>query len=223
MHTRPPSDPRDRENAGAVCWSGTIRALQCRAWVWRYLVDNRTHHPLGFNLWIEGEAAGQPGKLVVAISELQQRKMQLRIGDTVKGTAWPCENAKHEIANFYRAGSLKVLTRTEKTKEENGPPFVGMAPPLEVFKARGARLLDSRRWRGECMTCLWANKSAVEIEYNFGKTKRYRSETFCYGPKSCPLYSMGEPRPVPYHDRTEHVLDDGALDDCLTGHRGEND
>ena len=50
-----------------IRWQGKIQAIQCRAWVWRYRTDNRTHHPLGFNVWIEGDArldcsrTGDPG------------------------------------------------------------------------------------------------------------------------------------------------------------------
>ena len=87
-------------------------------------------------------------------------------------------------------------------------------------------MLDAKRWRFKCQTCMWANKSRVEIEYVFGKSKRYRSETFCYGPKSCRLYAMGDPREVPYREtwKTEGGIevDDGNLDDCLTSERGED-
>ena len=31
--------------------------------------------------------------------------------------------------------------------------------------------------------------AAVEIEYNWGVSKKYRFESFCYGPKSCKLYT----------------------------------
>ena len=57
-------------------------------------------------------------------------------------------------------------------------------------------MLDAKLWRKQCFACMWANKSAVEIEYKFGKVKRYRKETFCYGPRSCPLYDTGPPRQV---------------------------
>ena len=91
-----------------------------------------------------------------------------------------------------------------------------------VFRARGARMLDPKQWRKACMTCMWANKSAVEIEYKFGKVKRYRKETFCYGPKSCPLYDMGPPRPVQYFDEPPS-MDEGWMDDMCTDLRGEDD
>lgn len=210
---------RTEESVSRVHWQGAVRAVQCRAWVWRYRTDNRTHHHLGFNLWVEGEAAGRPGKFIVAISDTQQRKLQFRIGDEARGTAWPCVKARHDIADYYRAGGLKIVSRPEAALESVRPPFLGIPPPVSVFERRGARMLDPSRWRTVCRTCLWANKSAVEIEYDFGKSKRYRQETFCYGPKSCRLYARGRPRPVPYKGVDHDSMDDGGLDDCCTGHR----
>jgi len=80
-------------------------------------------------------------------------------------------------------------------------------------------MLDQKTWGTACMTCIWANKSAVEIEYDSGRAKRYRSETSCYGPKSCPIYEAGSPRPVPYHGHAT-LMDGGGLDECCAGHRG---
>ena len=83
-------------------------------------------------------------------------------------------------------------------------------------------MLDAKLWRKQCFACMWANKSAVEIEYKFGKVKRYRKETFCYGPRSCPLYDMGPPRQVQYFD-TFPSIDDGWMDDLCTEQRGDED
>ena len=206
-----------------VNWQGRIVAVQCRAWVWRYQTHNRTHHHLGFNLWIEGEAGGKEGAFIVAVSDKQHHKMQFRIGDRMKGTAWPCIKAKHEIADFYRAGGLKRLESAEDDPDAKLFPVVGPPPPLAVFAERGARKLDAKRWRKSCFTCMWANKSAVEIEYKFGEIKRYRKETFCYGPKFCPLYDMGAPRPVQYFDSFIPFMDEGWMDENCTSGRGEHD
>jgi len=203
-------------------WQGELQSVQCRAWVWRYQLDNRTHHHLGFNLWVRGECDGPVGRFIVAVSDRQHAKMQFRIGDVVKGTAWACIEAKHEIADFYRAGGLKVLSRGDAQSDTPGPPFTHLLPPIETYRERGARMLSAKRWRKQCFSCMWANKSAVEIEYNFGKVKRYRKETFCYGPKSCPLYDMGPPRPVPYID-SGPLMDEGWMDDLCTEHRGEDE
>lgn len=210
--------PRAAPAADKVRWSGVVTAIQPRAWVWRYKTDNRTHNLTGFNLWVNGK----DGKVVVAISALQRQKLGFRLGDTASGTAWPVQGKKREIADLYRAGDLKVLNRPDRNADQGGPPFVDMIPDIEIYRQRGCRLLDATLWRTACMSCLWANKSRVEIEYDFGKSKRYRSETFCYGPKSCPKYAMGEPREVPYRDCWPS-LDDGCLDSCLTGSRGEDD
>ena len=52
------SEP-SQQSSFRVRWQGQIEAVQCRAWVWRYKTDNRTHHHLGFNLFVEGEADGR--------------------------------------------------------------------------------------------------------------------------------------------------------------------
>jgi len=58
----------------------------------------------------------------------------------------------------------------------------------------------------------------VEIQWDFDRAiKRYRFESFCYGPKSCKIYKMGKPRSVHYKNR-DSVLDEGCLDElCTTG------
>jgi hypothetical protein len=205
-----------------IRWQGCITSVQSRAWVWRYKMCNRTHHHLGFNLWVKGEADGCERRFILAVSNNQHTKMRFRIGDVIKGTAWPCIKAKHDIADFYRAGGFKVLSRAETRPDHIGPPFTGLLPPIDTFQKRGARILDAKRWRKVCFCCMWANKSVVEIEFKFGKVKRYRKETFCYGPRSCPLYDMGSPRPVQYYDEG-YSMDEGWMDDICTQLRGDDD
>jgi hypothetical protein len=217
VNTEPSQQPSSR-----IRWQGQIESVQCRAWVWRYKTDNRTHHHLGFNLFVKGEADGREGRFIVAVSDTQHTKLQFRIGDVFKGTAWPCIKAKHDIADYHRAGGFKALSRADEQTDPAGPPFTGLLPPIEVFQRRGPRMLDAKLWRKPCFACMWANKSAVEIEYKFGKVKRYRKETFCYGPRSCPLYDMGPPRQVQYFD-TFPSIDDGWMDDLCTEQRGDED
>ena len=205
-----------------IRWQGQIESVQCRAWVWRYKMDNRTHNHLGFNVFVNGEADGQKGRFIVAVSDTQHAKQRFRIGDVFKGTAWPCIKAKHDIADYYRAGGLRALSRADEEPDSVGPPFTDLLPPIEVFQKRGARMLDAKLWRKKCFTCMWANKSAVEIEYRFDKVKRYRKETFCYGPRSCPLYDMGPPRLV-QHFGSFPSIDDGWMDDLCTERRGDED
>ncbi len=69
-------------------WKGEIAAIQPRTRVWRYLMDNRTHYHLGYNLFIAGDSNEGKKQFSVAISEKQQLKGLFRIGDVLEGTAW---------------------------------------------------------------------------------------------------------------------------------------
>ncbi len=205
-----------------IIWNGVIRAVQPRAWVWRYKLDNRTHHLTGFNLWLGGEVDGAAQKFSIAISGIQQGKLGFQVGDTARGTAWPVQGKKREVVDYYRAGSLRLLLRTERHRD--GPPFTGSTPAMEDLTRRGCRMLDAKLWRAKCFTCIWANRSRVEIEYDFDRpsSKRYRDETFCYGPRSCPVYEMGPPRQVPYKDSFPSD-DTGWMDDICISERGDED
>ena len=148
--TEPSKQPSSR-----IRWQGQIESVQCRAWVWRYKTDNRTHHHLGFNLFVKGEADGREGRFIVAVSDTQHTKLQFRIGDVFKGTAWPCIRAKHDIADYHRAGKFKALSRAHEQSDPAGPPFTGRLPPLELFQRRGPRMLDAKLWRKQCFACMW--------------------------------------------------------------------
>ena len=86
-NTKAVSPKPSHESISRIRWQGQIESVQCRAWVWRYKLDNRTHHHLGFNLFIKGEADGQEGRFTVAVSNTQHTKQRFRIGDVFIGTA----------------------------------------------------------------------------------------------------------------------------------------
>ncbi len=52
--------------------------------------------------------------------------------------------------------------------------------------------------------------------------RHYRSETFCYGPRSCPLYRSGPQRKVPGRRGMTYAEEDW-IDDEATSHRGPDD
>jgi len=52
--------------------------------------------------------------------------------------------------------------------------------------------------------------------------KRYRFETFCYGPKSCILYKAGPTRKVPGRKGMSYTEEDW-VDEDATAHRGLDD
>jgi len=92
-----------------VNWQGKIVSIQPRTRVWRYLTDNRTHYHLGYNFFIEGDTSDSKKQFTVAISEKQQLKGSFQIGDVLEGTAWTKRYEEREFADYYKAGSLKLL------------------------------------------------------------------------------------------------------------------
>lgn len=202
-------------------WRGTIVSVQPRTTVWRYRLDNRTHYHRGYNLFLDGEANGMKTRFSVAVSEKQQRKLVFRIGDEAKGTAWTKMYDVSDYADYYRAGGLQITKKAEQA-ETTPPPYLIEPPDMATYERRGARMLSAASYKGKCFQCAWATMSAVEIEYNWGVSKRYRFESFCYGPKSCKLYKMGKPRAVPYKG-CGSVYDEGWMDDLCTQYRGEDE
>ena len=204
-----------------IAFSGAVRSVQPRSNVWRYRIDNRTHKMTGYNLFLTGTAEGIMKDFVVAISEKQQEKWHFRIGDEIKGEAWTKKDEKKEYADYYRAGSFRKTT--EGTVQENTrEPWLDEVPDLCTYDLRGCRMLDKRAWKGKCFACKWACMANVAIEYNFGVSRKYRFETFCYGPKNCRHYKMGKPRAVPYINK-ESSWDDGDLDDMCTWNRSDEE
>jgi hypothetical protein len=204
-----------------VEWSGIVVAIQPRTVVWRYKIDNRTHYHKGYNIFLNGEVDGTAAPFSVAISEAQQQKLEFRIGDAAKGTAWTKMYKESDYADYYRAGGLKILCRATQTGTAS-PPFLIPPPDMATYEWRGARMLSLSSYKSKCFQCAWATMAAVEIEYNWGKTKKYRFESFCYGPKSCKLYKMGKSRAVPYYDEGSS-LDDGELDKIISQNRNWED
>jgi hypothetical protein len=208
-------------NQEKIEWCGTIMSIQPRTTVWRYKLDNRTHYHRGYNIFLDGVAGGLKAPFSVAISEKQQQKLEFRIGYGVKGTAWSKMYDISDYADYYRAGGLKVIKRGEPT-ENTPPPYLITPPDMATYEWRGARMLSQSSYKGKCFQCAWATMSAVEIEYNWGISKKHRFESFCYGPKSCRLYKMGKPRAVPYKDEGSSY-DEGWMDDLCTENRGWDD
>lgn len=211
-------DEHEREK---IEWRGIIISVQPRTTVWRYRLDNRTHFHRGYNLFLDGDASGIKTWFSVAISEKQQKKHVFRIGDEVKGTAWTKLYDVSDYADYYRAGSLKIINRADQAKT-TPPPYLIEPPDMATYEWRGARMLSANRYKGKCFQCAWATMAAVEIEYDWGVRRKYRFESFCYGPKSCKFYEMGKPRAVPYKGDGSSY-DEGWMDEICTENRGWDD
>lgn len=205
-----------------INWKGRIVSIQPRTRVWRYVTDNRTHYHLGYNVFIEAPSDEGYEIFSVAISEKQLQKGIYNIGDIISGTAWTKKYPEREYADYYRAGALKIIEKSAAV-EEGICPWTGPLPDLKDYEYRGARMLSESQWKGKCFTCYYANMSNVEIQWDFDKDiKKYRFESFCYGPKSCKNYKAGRARSVPYKGRGS-ALDTGWLDDICTENRGWDD
>lgn len=209
----------NHEEQRKIIYHGTITAVQPRSTVWRYRMDNRTHRVTGYNLFLSGEAEGESKNFCIAISEKQQDKMRFHIGDEIEGSGWTKLYPKWEYADYYRVSSLKKLFSAAVPEEGTGMPWTGEVPALSVYDWRGCRMLDKKCWSGKCQSCKWACMASVAIEYDWGKTQKFRFESFCYGPKNCKKYNMGRPRAVPYKD-CGSSYDEGWMDEICTQNRG---
>jgi hypothetical protein len=141
----------------------------------------------------------------------------------LRGESDQVSDPRLEVAGFYKTSRLKVLKNSEGDPPA-GPPFQGVPPDLPTYRARGHRRLDARTYESKCITCIWGCRMPVEltIDHWNPSQKRYRFETFCYGPKSCPLYRPGPTRKVPGRKGMSWTEEDW-VDEDATSHRGPDD
>jgi len=203
-------------------WSGTLLGVQPRIRLTRSF-DQRSHTYLGFVLLVDGELDGVQRQFLVAIGKAVQAKHQFSAGDRVLGKGVRVPDPRMETADLYKASGLKVLERPEEESPAS-PPFGGVAPALEVYRERGHRRLAARTYASKCTSCTWGCEMPAEmiIDHWNPDVRRYRMETFCYGPKSCALYRAGPTRGVPGRKGMSYEEEDW-VDEDATGHRDLDD
>ena len=205
-----------------IDWHGALVAVQPRIRLTRSF-DERDHSYLGYALRVQGTIGGDQRDFTVGIGKAAQAKHQFRAGDIVSGKAQPVADEKTEPVEFYKASGLKLVERAADVIPLP-PPWLGVPPELPVYRERGHRRLDARTYEAKCLGCIWGCRMPVEMiidQWNPSQ-KRYRFETFCYGPKSCPLYRAGPTRKVPGRKGMTWVEEDW-VDEDATAHRGEDD
>lgn len=191
---------KDKES-GKLSWQGVLASVQPRIRLLRSF-DQRSHSYLGYMLRINGVIDGQELEFLVGIGKGAQAKHEFRVGDVVSGQCEPVQDSRTEAVEFYKVSKLKLLGRTEEEQGQGQckvPPWLGVLPELAVYRQRGHRRLDVRTYEAKCSGCKWGCRMAVEMvidQWKPGK-KKYRYETFCYGPKSCLFYKAGPTRKVP--------------------------
>jgi hypothetical protein len=185
--------------------------------------DERSHSYLGYVLRIEGTCEDESGEFIVAVGKAAQAKHRFRAGMEVSGLGVPVPDPRLEAAGFYKASGLKILKNAED-EPPLGSPFHGVPPGLETYHRRGHRRLDARAYDSKCGTCIWGCRMPVEmvIDHWNPSKKRYRFETFCYGPKSCLFYRPGPTRKVPGRKGMSYIEEDW-VDEDATAHRGPDD
>jgi hypothetical protein len=185
--------------------------------------DERSHSYLGYVLRVEGAVGGEAGEFQIALGKAVQAKHRFQAGMEASGLAVPVPDPRLETSGFYKASGLKILKDAEGAPPA-GPPFHGVPPDLETYRSRGHRRVDTRTYDTKCSTCILGCRMPVEmiIDHWNPSKKRYRFETFCYGPKSCPLYRAGPTRKVPGRKGMSYTEEDW-VDEDATAHRGPDD
>lgn len=175
---------------------GIIASAQPRIRLYRSF-DERYHQYMGYALTIQGFMDENEGEYRIGIGKAAQASNQLRVGDEISGSCLPVIDLRLEPVDFYKVSALKLLQRPER-KELTPPPWLTAPPPLDIYRERGHRRLAAQTYRQKCASCTWGCLMPVEITADNWKPERktYRTETFCYGPLTCPNYKSGPTRKV---------------------------
>lgn len=180
-----------------IAWSGEVVAVQPRIRLTRSF-DQRSHTYLGFNLRVRGSLGVEEREFLVGVGKAAQEKHRFKAGDRVRGLGQAVDDDRIEVVDLYKVSKL-VVEAAASDSAPSGPPWSGVAPALEEYRRRGHRRLDESTYESSCSTCLWGCRMAVEMivdQWN-PSNRRFRRESFCYGPLSCKLYKAGPPRKVP--------------------------
>ena len=185
--------------------------------------DERSHTYLGYVLLLNGIVEGVSQDFTVAIGKAAQEKHGFQAGDQIEGLAELVSDERLEIAKYYKASKLRILDPGPEINE-NPPPWHGVVPDLDIYRRRGHLRLAARTYDLKCHSCMWACRMPVEmiIDHWNPSKKKYRFETFCYGPKSCSLYSSGPTRKVPGR-RGMTWEEEDWIDEDATAHRSLNE
>lgn len=206
-----------------IDWKGVLISVQPRFKLGRAF-DQRQHGYPGYALLVRGEIDGQAGTAWFGVGKAAHEKHQFQVGQVVAGKAAPVADSRTEVVAYYKVSGLRV-TPAADSPSPDAPPWQGPPPSIEVYRERRHRRLDESRYAGPaCSVCVWGAKMPVEI--TMGRSKpalvEHRTETFCYGPKSCSFYDPGPTRVVPGPGGATFEEED-SVDQLETSHRGLDD
>ena len=172
-------------------------------------------HPEG-----EWQVGSEAREFLVGVGQGAHTKHQLQAGNAVSGNALPVADPWLETVELYKVSKLKV-TLPEAEDEAPPHPWRGVPPLLAVYRERGHRRLAARTFQEKGWSCIWGCRMPVELTIDQWNPSRrhYRTETFCYGPRSCLLYQAGPARKVPGRRRGMTYTEEDWVDDEATSHR----
>ena len=180
-----------------IVWQGNLVSVQPRIRLTRSF-DQRYHSYLGYVLRVAGVVGSDQREFLVGIGKKAHEKHGCRVGDVISGESEPVSDERLETAELYKTSKLKIVDRSTENRE-TPPPWLGVAPSLDDYRERGHRRLSARTYETKCLECQWGCRMPVEMiidQWN-PSVRKYRFETFCYGPKSCSSYRSGPIRKVP--------------------------
>lgn len=205
-----------------LSFSGTITSVQPRIRLTRSF-DESTHAYLGYVVRLSGVIEAEEHFFAIGIGKASQLTWSLRVGDVISGLCLPVPDPDLDPVEYYKVSKLD--RKIEGMVGHSGPPWHSVCPPLEVYRARGHRRLSAITYEKSCISCMWAARMAVEIiidNWNPRSRMKYRSETFCYGPLSCPLYKAGPTRKVEGRSKMVYEEEDW-VDEMNTSHRADDE
>jgi hypothetical protein len=159
--------------------------------------DQRSHNYLGYSLVFSGKINDEGRIFSIGIGKAAQYKHKFKVSDEISGESLLVSDPKKEPVEYYKTSKLRVIKSAQPII--NYPPWNDVPVNLEDYRERGHRRLSARTYETQCKSCKWGCRMPVEMiidQWN-PNIKRYRFETFCYGPKSCQLYKAGPRRIVP--------------------------
>ena len=164
-------------------FKGTIISIQPRIRLTRSF-DEASHTYLGYAITLEGEINNQHTTFSIGIGKAAHAKHQFKVNDVISGECVPVPDPDLEPTEYYKVSKLKLIIRST-TIINNSEPWELVPPELEVYRERGHRRLAARTYETKCSSCMWGCRMPVEIiidNWNPRGKKKYRFETFCYGP-----------------------------------------
>jgi len=181
--------------------------------------DEASHTYLGYAIRLEGELDNHQTTFSIGIGKAAHAKHQFKVNDIISGECLPVPDPDIEPTQFYKVSKLKVISQGELGSPSI--PWEIIPPELEVYRERGHRRLAARTYDTKCSSCIWGARMPVEIivdNWNPRGRKKYRFETFCYGPLSCKLYKAGPNRKVEGRNGMVYVEED-FVDEMAVEHR----